>query len=99
MHYPSNHLKSVFEASQGNSSDTFTRRFLVIFGWLSNQPYFKELSDSNIRSQMYMEQEKLIEQDMAPFGFVDDGINSDPEHEETIDEYGTRWVPIVRKGQ
>ena len=48
---------------------------------------------------MYMENEKLIEQDMAPFGFVDDGINSDPEHEETIDEYGTRWVPIVRKGQ
>ena len=42
---------------------------LVIFGWLSNQPYFKELSDSNIRSQMYMEQEKLIEQDMVPFWF------------------------------
>ncbi len=48
---------------------------------------------------MYMEQEKLIEQDMAPFGFVDDGINSDPEHEETIDEYGTRWFPVTRKGQ
>ena len=37
---------------------------LVIFGQLSNQPYFKELSVPNIRSQMYMEQEKLIEQDM-----------------------------------
>ena len=48
---------------------------------------------------MYKEQEKLIEQDMAPFGFVDDGVNSDPEYEETIDEYGTRWYPIVRKGQ
>ena len=69
---------------------------LVIFGWLSNQYYFKELSDSNIRSQMYMEQEKLIEQDMVYFGFVDDGINSDPEHEETIDEYGTRWLPCKK---
>ena len=29
----------------------------------------------------------------------DDGINSDPEHEETIDEYGTRWFPVTRKGQ
>ena len=48
---------------------------------------------------MYMENKKLIEQDMAPFGFVDDVINSDPEHEETIDEYGNRWVPVVRKGQ
>ena len=72
---------------------------LVIFGWLSNQPYFKELSDSNIRNQMYMEQQNLIEQDMAPFGFVDDGINSDPMNEETVDEYGTRWFPVVRKGQ
>ena len=72
---------------------------LVIFGWLSNQPYFKELSDSNIRNQMYMEQQNLIEQDMAPFGFVDDGINSDPMNEETVDEYGTRWFPAVRKGQ
>ena len=86
-----------WQAEEGCNDDLVM--CLVIFGWLSNQPYFKELSDSNIRNQMYMENQKLIEQDMAPFGFVDDGINSDPEHEETIDEYGTRWVPIVRKGQ
>ena len=47
---------------------------------------------------MYVENQKLIEQDMAPFGFVDDGVNT-PENEETIDEYGTRWYPVVRKGQ
>jgi hypothetical protein len=46
---------------------------------------------------MYVEQQKLIEEDMAPFGFVDDGINSDPMTEETIDEYGDRWIPVVRK--
>ena len=86
-----------WQAEEGTNDDLVM--CLVIFGWLSNQPYFKELSDSNIRNQMYMENEKLIEQDMAPFGFVDDGINSDPENEETIDEYGNRWIPIVRKGQ
>ena len=86
-----------WQAEEGCNDDLVM--CLVMFGWLSNQPYFKELSDSNIRSQMYMEQEKLIEQDMAPFGFVDDGINSDPENEETIDEYGTRWFPVSRKGQ
>ena len=32
---------------------------------------------------------------MAPFGFVDDGINAG--EEETIDEYGDRWIPVVRK--
>ena len=32
---------------------------LVIFGWLSNKQYFKELSNSNIRNQLYEEQQKL----------------------------------------
>ena len=68
----------------------------VIFGWLSNQPYFKELTNTNARQQMYAEQQNLIEQDMSPFGFVDDGIN---EHEQTtVDEYGDVWSPVVRKG-
>ena len=69
---------------------------LVIFGWLSNQQYFKELSNSNIRNQLYIEQQELIEQDMAPFGFVDDGLNdTKPE----VDEYGTVWHPVdIRKG-
>ena len=71
---------------------------MVIFGWLSNQQYFKELSNSNIRSQLYEEQQALIEQDMAPFGFVDDGINTDEMTKETVDEYGTVWHPVVRKG-
>ena len=70
---------------------------LVIFGWISNQGYFKELTNQNARQQMYVEQQNLIEQDMAPFGFIDDGINTDPMNEETVDEYGTRWVPVVRK--
>ena len=68
---------------------------LVIFGWVSNQGYFKELTDQNARMQMYAEQQNLIEQDMAPFGFVDDGINE--KEQETVDEYGDRWIPVVRK--
>ena len=69
---------------------------LVIFGWLSNQQYFKELSNSNIRNQLYEEQAALIEQDMAPFGFVDDGTPDELKSE--VDEYGTVWHPVVRKG-
>ena len=69
---------------------------LVIFGWLSNQEYFKEMTDSNIRAQIYEEQAHLVEQDMAPFGFIDDGT---PEEEKPfVDEYGTVWNPVVRKG-
>ena len=84
-----------WQAEEGSNDDLMM--CLVIFGWLSNQGYFKELTDQNARQQMYVEQSKLIEEDMAPFGFVDDGINTHPENEETVDEYGDRWVPVVRK--
>ena len=69
---------------------------LVIFGWLTNQQYFKELSNSNIRNQLYIEQQALIEQDMAPFGFIDDGQPDELKSE--VDEYGTVWHPVIRKG-
>jgi len=69
---------------------------LVIFGWLANQPFFKEMTDTNARKVLYEEQQHQIEQDMAPFGFVDDGT---PDHEKTeVDEYGDVWHPVVRKG-
>ena len=84
-----------WQAEEGSNDDLMM--CLVIFGWLSNQGYFKELTNQNARMQMYAEQQKLIEEDMAPFGFVDDGVNNDPMNEETIDEYGDRWIPVVRK--
>ena len=84
-----------WQADEGNNDDLVM--CLVIFGWLSNQPFFKEMTDTNARQMLYEEQENLIEQDMAPFGFVDDGI---PDHEKSeVDEYGTVWHPVVRKGQ
>ena len=87
---------SSWMAEEGTNDDLMM--CLVIFGWLSNQQYFKDLSNSNIRNQLYEEQAALIEQDMAPFGFVDDGINNDEMTKETVDEYGTVWHPVVRKG-
>ena len=83
-----------WQAEEGCNDDLVM--CLVIFGWLSNQPYFKELSDSNIRNQMYMENQKLIEQDMAPFGFVDDGVTS-PEGESFKDPQGQIWNPVSYK--
>jgi hypothetical protein len=83
-----------WQAEEGNTDDLMM--CLVIFGWLSNQPFFKEMTDTNARQMLYDEQQALIEQDMAPFGFVDDGT---PDHEKPeVDEYGTVWHPVVRKG-
>ena len=87
---------NTWAAEEGCNDDLVT--CLIIFGWLSNQPYFKELTNTDIRSKLYEEQEKIIEQDMAPFGFIDDGITKE-EDEITVDEYGDVWHPAVRKGQ
>ena len=61
---------------------------LVIFAWLIAQPYFKEMTDNDIRKRIYEDQRDQIEQDMAPFGFVSDGISDDNSF---VDSDGDRW--------
>ena len=85
-----------WKAEEGCNDDLMT--CLIIFGWLSNQTYFKELSNSDVRSKLYEEQSNIIEQDMAPFGFIDDGIETE-ETKPFKDEYGETWHPVVRKGE
>ena len=82
-----------FEADDGCTDDLVACMF--IFGWTTDQQYFKELTDHNIRQQMYREQQDQLEQDMAPFGFVVDGLE-DENIGNITDEYGTRWAPVVR---
>ena len=82
-----------YEAEEGHCDDL--AMCCVLFGWLVEQTYFKELTDDDIRARMFDEQQNQLEQDMAPFGFLDDGVQS-PYSETTIDEYGTRWSPVVR---
>ena len=82
-----------WQAEEGSNDDLVM--CLVIFAWISNQRYFKELTDQDVRARMYEEQQNAIEQDMAPFGFLDDGT----EEETIIDDKGEVWQPVrVRKG-
>ena len=46
---------------------------LVLFSWLTSSPYFKELNDVNMRHIMYETHIKQIEDELTPFGFMDDG--------------------------
>jgi hypothetical protein len=86
--------KEKYEAEEGSSDDLVT--CLVMFAWLSNQMYFKELTDQDIRARLVDEQQNQMDQDMAPFGFVDDGIES-PEGETYKDPHGTSWSPVKYK--
>jgi len=82
-----------FEADDGCNDDLVA--CLFIFAWLTDQTYFKELTNSDIRRVMMNEQQDMLEQDMAPFGFVVNGLE-DENIGEMVDEYGTRWAPIIR---
>jgi len=74
-----------FEAEEGCNDDL--AMCLVIYAWLVAQDYFKELTDQDVRKRLYEEQKNQIEQDMAPFGFVNDGLDDSS----FVDSDGERW--------
>ena len=74
-----------FEAEEGCNDDL--AMCLVIYAWLVQNDYFKELTDQDVRKRLYEEQKNQIEQDMAPFGFMDDGLGEDS----FVDSEGDRW--------
>jgi len=85
---------SSFEADDGCNDDLVACMF--IFCWATDQTYFKELTNNDVREQMFKDQQDQLEQDMAPFGFVVNGLE-DENVGEMVDEYGTKWNPIVRQ--
>ena len=74
-----------FEAEEGCNDDL--AMCLVLFAWLVAQEYFKEMTDNDIRKRIYEEQKNQIEQDMAPFGFINTGL----EDTQFIDKDGDVW--------
>ena len=77
--------KQAWEADEGYHDDLVM--CMVLFAWLVMQDYFKEMTDQDIRRRIYDEQRNQIEQDMAPFGFVDDGLGDDT----FVDAEGSFW--------
>ena len=81
-----------FEAEEGSTDDLVM--CLVFFSWLTDQQYFKDLTDEDIRKRLYNEQKESIEADMAPFGFIDDGVNYGENVIPFLDEDGDYWRPV-----
>ena len=77
--------KQCFEADEGFHDDLVM--CMVIFAWLVQQEYFKEMTDNDVRQRIYDEQRNQIEQDMAPFGFITTGLEGD----EGFVEDGSLW--------
>ena len=76
---------NTYQAEEGAHDDIAMT--LVIFGWLVQQRYFKEMTNMDIRKKMWEEQMDTLEQDMLPFGIIDDGM----EAETFVDGDGQKW--------
>ena len=83
-----------WEADDGAHDDLVMT--CVLFSWLVQQRYFREMTDQDIREKMFAEQMKIIEEELVPFGFIEDG--NDPD-EYSIPGDKNVWVPAGDKNQ
>lgn len=62
-----------YEAESGCHDDLVMG--LVLFGWLADQPFFKDLTDINTLAALREKTEAQMIDDLTPFGFYDDGTS------------------------
>ena len=77
--------RNSYSADEGYHDDLVMP--LVLFSWLSTNPYFKELTNINIRREMYEKRIEMIEQEVTPFGIIDTG----EEENSFVDGSGQLW--------
>jgi hypothetical protein len=64
-----------YEAESGKHDDLVMG--LVLFAWLSDQTYFKDLTSINTLAKLREKTDEEIAQDLLPFGFFDNGQDED----------------------
>lgn len=61
-----------FEASNGNHDDLVMN--FVMFGYFAGSAYFNEMTDISLKDMLFEQRMAEIENDVLPFGFIDDGV-------------------------
>ena len=77
--------KNSYAADEGYHDDLVMP--LVLFSWLTSNPYFKELTNVNLRKELYENRIKMIEEEVTPFGF----INTGEDENSFVDGSGQVW--------
>ena len=77
-----------YEANEGYNDDLIST--LVLFGWLTTQSYFKDYTNSDVRQRIYEEQIRKIEEQVLPFGFLNDGMDADDDNSIIFDDRNER---------
>lgn len=78
-----------YEAEQGCHDDLVM--CLVLFGWLTEQKFFKDLTDINTLLKLREKSVEDLNEDMLPFGFIDDGIDPVSDDMSHRDDY---WIVV-----
>ena len=63
----------VYAADEGYHDDLVMT--LVLLAWASRDPYFRELTNVNLRNALFENQMKQIEDELTPFGIVNSGVS------------------------
>jgi hypothetical protein len=82
-----------YEASDGNHDDLVMN--LVMFGYFVMTQHFTNMTDINLKQMLFDQKMKDIEDDVVPFGFIDDGIDFAEEQERVEDP----WSIIKPEGE
>ena len=77
--------RNSYSADEGYHDDLVMP--LVLFSWLTTNSYFKELTNINIRKELYEARIKMIEEEVTPFGFINNG----DEEDQLVDAGGQVW--------
>lgn len=81
-------VRDTYAAEEGSNDDLVMG--LVLFAWLAAQSYFKDNTNIDVRKMMLEEQNMLIDEEIVPVGFIDDGIKE----EIIVDKNRDAWFSI-----
>ena len=83
-----------YEASDGNHDDLMMN--IVLFGYFVTGQHFGDMTDINLKEMIFKQKMKQIEDDIVPFGHIDDGSQyieeeiKKPDWVVEFDRYGER---------
>jgi hypothetical protein len=78
-----------YQAEEGSHDDLVM--CCVLFSWLVHQDYFKELSNNDARLEVLANNQRLIEENLVPFGYVDEAWE-DPDSGDDFESSFRQWL-------
>ena len=77
-----------YEATEGNHDDLMMN--LVMFGYFVSTQYFADMTDINLKEMIFKQRMQEIEDNVVPFGIIDDGRQYSEQIENVEDPWKIR---------